>query len=83
MHAGQNLFLCVGLLAENYVLDRMWCLLSGFKGIRFADLATLVKPKYFITDLSNAVLLIWFTVLLAFVSFFLTVFTFYLFLFMT
>ena len=23
MHAGQNLFLCVGLLAENYVLDRM------------------------------------------------------------
>ena len=23
IHAGQNLFLCVGLLAENYVLDRM------------------------------------------------------------
>ena len=23
MHAGKNLFLCVGLLAENYVLDRM------------------------------------------------------------
>ena len=28
-----------------------------------------VKPKYFITDLSNAVLLIWFTVLLVLVSF--------------
>ena len=69
MHAGQNLFLCVGLLAENHVLDRMRCLLSGFKGVRFADLASLVKPKYFITDLSNAVLLIWFTVLLVLVSF--------------
>ena len=23
IHAGQNLFLCVGLLAENYVLGRM------------------------------------------------------------
>ena len=41
----KTFFLCVGLLAENYVLDRMWCLLSGFKGIRFADLASLVKPK--------------------------------------
>ena len=70
MHAGQNLFLCVGLLVENYVLDRMRCLLSGFKGVRFADLASLVKPKYFITDLSNAVLLIWFTMLLVLVSFF-------------
>ena len=69
MHAGQNLFLCVGLLAENYVLDRMWCLLSGFKGVRFADLASLVKPKYFNEDLSIAVLLIWFTVLLVLVSF--------------
>ena len=56
----------------------MRCLLSGFKGVRFADLASLVKPKYFIADLSNAVLLIWFTVLLVLVSF-LTVFTFYLF----
>ena len=69
MHAVQNLFLCVGLLAENYILDRMRCLLSGFKGVRFADLASLVKPKYFVTDLSNAVLLIWFTVLLVLVSF--------------
>ena len=58
MHAGKNLFLCVGLLTENYVLDRIGCLLSGFKGVRFADLVSLVKPKYFITDLSNAVLLI-------------------------
>ena len=65
MHAGKNLFLCVGLLAENYVLDRIWCLLSGFKGVRFADFASLVKPKYCITDL-----LIWFTVLLVLVSFF-------------
>ena len=56
--------------------------LRGFKGVRFADIESLVKPKYFITDLSNAVLLIWFTVLLVLVSFFLTVFTFYLF-FMT
>ena len=70
MHAGQNLFLCVGLLGENYVLDRMRCLLSGFKEVKFADLASLVKPKYFITDLSNAVLLLWFTVLLVLVSFF-------------
>ena len=62
MHAGQNLFLCVGLLA-----------LSGFKGVRFADLASLVKPNYFITDLSNAVLLIWFTVLFVLLPF-LTVF---------
>ena len=42
---------------------------NGFKGVRFADLASIVKPKYFITDLSNAVLLIWFTVLLVLVSF--------------
>ena len=28
-----------------------------------------VKPKYFITDLSSAVLLIWFTILLVLVSF--------------
>ena len=48
---------------------------SGFKGVRFADLASLVKPKYFITDLSNAVLLIWFTVLLVLVSFFLILFS--------
>ena len=48
-------------------------LLSGFKGVRFADLASLVKPIYFITDLSNAVLLIWFTVLQVLVPF-LTVF---------
>ena len=54
--------------------------LSGFKGVRFADLASLVQPKYFITDLSNAVLLIWFTVLLVLVSY-LNVFTFYLFLY--
>lgn len=47
----------------------MFFLLSGFKGVRFADLASLVKPKYFIADLSNAVLLIWFTVLLVLVSF--------------
>ena len=40
------------------------------KGVRFADLASLVKSKYFITDLSNAVLLIWLTVLLVLVSFF-------------
>ena len=59
----------------------MRCPLSGFQRVRFADLASLVKPKYFITDLSNAVLLIWFTVLLVLVSF-LTVFTFFLF-FMT
>ena len=51
--------------------------LADLRGVRFADLASLVKPKYFITDLSNAVLLIWFTVLLVLVSF-LTVFTFYL-----
>ena len=59
----------------------MGCLLSGFKGgggVRFADLASLVKPKYLITNLSNAVLLIWFIVLLVLVLF-LTVFTFYLF----
>ena len=40
------------VLAENYVLDRMQCLKSGFKGVRFADLASLVKPKHFITEIS-------------------------------
>ena len=47
---------------------------DAFKAdLRGSDLQTLhllVKPKYFITDLSNAVLLIWFTVLLVLVSFF-------------
>ena len=51
---------------------------ADLKGVRFADLASLVKPKYFITNLSNAVLFIWFIVLLVLVLF-LTVFTFYLF----